>query len=165
MGNQFAKFKRTDSSEAELHEAAELLGGVVESASFWSAIANDESVSVVHRKLALVQLVRRHVVPGATTVGAFAEMLEGARWLNDDGITAITALGGKVPVTWSPDETVIAITLPGGRDAIYFAIAGRFAAEETAVALRGMSRDERLLSAVIRDAGIEIGYEFEKTAL
>jgi hypothetical protein len=156
MGDQFEKFKRADLSEAELHEAAGLLGAVVEPASFWSAIANDASVSMTNRKLALVQLVRRHVVLGTTTIGVFAEMLEGAPWLNDNSIRAITALGGKVPVRWSPDETVIAITLPGGRCAIYFAIAGRFAAEETAVALRGMSRNECLLSAVIRDAGLEL---------
>jgi hypothetical protein len=157
MWNQFEKFKRTDSSEAELYEAAELLGAVVEPASFWSAIANEASTSVTHRKLALIQLVSRHVLPGTTTVGVFAEMLDGAQWLSDGDITVITAIGGKVPVTWSPDDTVIAIALPGGCGAIYLAIAGRFTVEEIAVALRGMSHDERVLSAVIRDAGLEVG--------
>src|SRR5206468_2467897 len=107
MGNQFEKFKRTDSSEAELREAARLLGAVVEPPSFWSAIANDASMPVMHRKLALVQLVRRHVLPGTTTVGVFAEMLKGAEWLSDGDITVITEIGGKVPVTWSPDDTCI----------------------------------------------------------
>jgi hypothetical protein len=156
MGNRFEKFKRTDSSEAELREAAELLGAVVESPSFWSAIANDASMPVAHRKLSLVQLVRRHVLSGRTTIGVFAEMLDGAQWLSNGDITVITEIGGKVPVTWSPDDTVIAIAPPGGRGGIYLAMAGRFAAEEIAVALRGMSRDGRVLSAVIRDAGFEI---------
>jgi hypothetical protein len=165
MGNQFEKFKRTNLSEGELREAVESLGAVVEPASFWSAIANDASMSVAHRKLALVQLVRRHVVPGTTTVGVFAEMLEGAHWLSDGDVTVVTAIGGKVPVTWSPDDTVVAIALPGGRGAIYLAMAGRFAPEEIALALRGVSHDERVRSAVIRDAGLEVGWESKTIAL
>jgi hypothetical protein len=155
MENPFEKFGRTDASEAELREAAKLLGAVVEPPSFWSAIANDASMSVLQRRLALVQLVRRHVLPGKTTIGVFAEMLDGAPWLSDGDITVINEIGGKIPVKWLPDHTVMAIALPGGRGAIYLAIAGLFGEEEIAVALRGMSRDERILSAVIRDAGIE----------
>jgi hypothetical protein len=155
MGNLFEKFKRTDSSEGELREAAKVQGPVDEPSSFWSRIANDASMPVVHRRLALIQLFRRHVIPGRTSIGELARILDGAHWLGDDDITVITALGGKVPVKWSPDGTVIAIALPGGRGAIYLALAGRFAAEELLIALRGFSHDQRVLSAVIREVAIE----------
>jgi len=155
MRNQFEKFKRARSSEAELRDAAALLGEVVEPPSFWSAIANDASMPVAHRKLAVVALVRRHLSPGMT-VGAFADLLDGAPWLGDDDVAAVTGIFGKVPVSWGPDDTVVAIALPGGSGAIYLAITGRFAAAELATALRGSSRDERVLAAAIRDVGIEV---------
>lgn len=155
VANWFEKFTRGDSSEAELREAAEHLGSVVEPPSFWSAIANDASLPVAHRRLAIVQLIRRHVVPGKTTASAFAEMLDGALWLGNGDITVVTELGGKVPVTSSPDDTVIAIALPGGYGAIYLAIAGRFALVEIENVLRGMPHDKHILAAVIRDIGIQ----------
>src|SRR4051794_33021495 len=116
--NPLEKFKQRHLSEAELREAVELLGAVAEPPSFWSEIANDASMPVAHRKLALVQLVRRHVLPGSTTVGALAEMLDGARWLSNSEITVITEIGGKVPVAWSPGDPLIVISLPGGGGAI-----------------------------------------------
>jgi hypothetical protein len=149
-------FLRRDLGEAELRKAAELLGPVTENACFWSAIANDAWMPAAHRRLSLVALVRRHVIAGTTRVGALVEMLDGARWLGDGDITMITAIGGKIPITWSSDDTLVAIALPGG-GAIYLAIAGQLTAEEITAALHGMSREERVLSAVIQDAGIEAG--------
>jgi hypothetical protein len=157
MNDPWDTFKRSDSSEAELREAAKLLDAVVEPPSFWSAIANDASMPIANRKLALVELVRRHVVAGTTTVGAFARMLDGAPWLNDSDITLVTSLAGKVPVKWSPENAVAAITLPGGSGAIYVTIAGRHSAEEIASALCGMSHNHGILSAAILDTGVEIG--------
>lgn len=156
IGNPLENFKQPHLSEAELREAVELLGAVVEPPSFWSEIANDATMPVAHRKLALVQLVRRHVLPGNTTVGELAEMLNGARWLSNSDITVITEIGGKVPVSWSLDDTLIVIPLPGGRGAIYLAIEGHYTVEQLTSALRGSSHDERVLSAVIRDIGIEV---------
>jgi hypothetical protein len=158
----FEVFGRSEADEAELRDATERLGAVTERRSFWSAIANDPSRPASHRALALEQLFRRHVHPD-TTLSALAEMLDGAGWLDDGDVTVVTALGGKVPVTWSLDDTVFAIALPGSRGAVYLAVTGRFGAEELAAALRGASRDERVRSAVIRDVGIagaarEAGY-------
>jgi hypothetical protein len=156
MENQLEKFKQAESSEAELREAAEQLGAVTESPSFWSEIANDASMPAAHRKLAIVQLVRRHISTGKTSVGELAEMLGGAKWLGDDDVTVFTIIAGKVPVVWSPDDTIIAIALPGGRGAIYLTIKGHFTAEQLTAALHGSSHDVSVLSAVIRDKGIEM---------
>ncbi len=153
----FEVFERRDATEAELRGAAEQVAPVVETPSFWSAIANDATRADAHRMLALIQLVRRHVSPGTTTVGSLAEMLDGAPWLGDHDIALITAIGGKIPVAWSAEDTVVAIGLPSGRGAIYLTIAGRFTAHELTAALRGESRDMRVLSAIIRDAGSEAG--------
>ncbi len=123
---------------------------------FWSGIANDRSRPPAQRTLALVQLVRHHVSPGRTTLGALAALLDGARWLGDGDIVVVTALGGKVPVTWTPEDTIAAVALPGGHGALYLAIVGLFSAEELTTALRGASHDDRILSAVIREVGFQL---------
>jgi len=156
MESPFEMFQRRDSGEAELREAAERLGPVAEPPSFWSAIANDASRHATHRGLAVVELVRRHVVPGATTLGLFARMLDGASWLADDDVTAITEISGKVPVRWSPGDTVTSIALPGSRGAIYLAISGSYSALEIAAALHGVWLNTRISAAVIRDTGFNL---------
>jgi len=152
MDDPLRPFTRSDAGEAQLREAAERLGPVAEPPSFWSAIANDPSRPGAHRALAVEQLVRRHVHPGGTTLGELAAMLDGAAWLGGGDLTIVRALAGKVPVSWSLDDTVAAVALPGGRRVLYLAVAGRFGAAEIAAALRGKSRDPRVLSAVIREA-------------
>jgi hypothetical protein len=98
--------------------------------------ATGDPSEATRRKMSLVQLVRRDVVPGTTTVGTFARLLQGAQWPGEGNVTVITAIAGKVPVTWSPEDTALAIALPGGSGAIHLSIAGRFAEDEIVATLR-----------------------------
>ena len=91
---------------------------------------------------------------GRTTLAALGAMLDGAAWLGDDDVELVVALGGKVPVSWSPDDTTAAITLPAGRGVLYLAVTGRFTAGELIGALHGTCRDPRVLSGVINDVGL-----------
>jgi|SRR5271166_1494800 len=118
-----------------------------------SATANDPERPATDYAIAVMQLVRSHVVPGRTTIGDMAALLEGAAWLRDDDVALVTALAGKVPIAWSPDNTAVAISLPGERDTLYLAIAGRFGARQIIDALHGTSRSRQVLGTVIRDIG------------
>ena len=100
-----------------------------------------------------MQLARGYVVPGSATIGEMAALLEGAAWLRDDDVALVTALAGKVPIAWSPDDTAVAISLPGERDTLYLAFAGRLDARQIIDALRGRPRSRQVLATVIRDIG------------
>lgn len=152
--DHFAEFRRADATEGELRAAAVRLGPVKESPSVWSDVANEPSLPDHHRRLAVVQLVRRHVIPGQTTTAEFATMLAGAPWLETGDITLMTALAGKIPVQWSAADTVAAITLPGNEGAIYLSIAGSFSAQEIADALHGLGQNDGGDASVILDVGL-----------
>jgi len=153
MQDPYTIFRRSDSTEDDLWRAAEALGDVSEPPTFWSSIANDPTMRPDHRALALAELTTRHVVPGTTTVAEFAQMIDGASGQEDSGVNVVTALGGKIPVRASIEDTVATIALPGDRGAIYLTIAGRWGAADVRSALRGESNPIR--SAVIRDAAVE----------
>jgi hypothetical protein len=157
MQDPFAVFERRDAKREELLEAAERLGPVDEPSWFWSHIANDQSMPAELRALALIELVRRHVVPGQTTVSTFAQMLDGAPWLGEDDLVVATEITGKVPVQWSQDDTVAVISLPGHRDTIYLVISGSHSAAEIEAFMRGKSCEPRLSSALIQQIAFSVG--------
>ena len=86
-------------------------------------------------------------------MGDVAKLLDRAIWLRDDDVALVTALTGKVPIAWSPDDTAVALSLPGLQDTLYLAIAGRFGVRQIIDALRGTSRSPQMLATVVRDAG------------
>ena len=101
-------------------------------------------------RAAIAQLVRRHIRPGTTTLAELAALLDGAAWLRAEDVTLITDLGGKIPVGLSDGNTTVAIALPGGRGALYLAIAGRVSAEDIHATLRGTTS----VAAVILEAAV-----------
>jgi hypothetical protein len=158
MHEALRPFTRPDATVTELRAAAEALPAGAEAPSFWSEIANDASRPPAHRALAIEQLVRRHVTPGETTLGALAAMLDGAAWLRDGDVSLATTITGKLPVPWSPDGTVAVIALPGGAsDAVYLAIAEKLTVTEVRDALRGATRDPLVVNAVITAAACALG--------
>lgn len=157
MQDPFAVFERREAKREELREAAKRLGPVEEPPWFWSHIANDQSMPAELRALALIELVRRHVVAGQTTVSTFAQMLYGAPWFGEDDVIVATEITGKVPVQSSQDNTVAVISLPAHRDAIYLVISGIHSAAEIAAAMRGISREPRIGSALIQQIAFSVG--------
>lgn len=74
-------------------------------------------------------------------LGELAAVLGRAEWLHDEDVTVVEALAGKIPVGWSPNDTVVAIAvlpeLDGGRSwTVYLRISGRFGRDEFLRAVR-----------------------------
>ena len=103
-------------------------------------IANDASRATADRRHAVFQLFAGHVRPGMT-LAELAEVLAGAEWLRDEDVSVVTAIAGKIPVTWSSEDTVFVLhVLPeagdGGTWAIYLRVLGRVRREELIRVLR-----------------------------
>lgn len=88
-------------------EAARRLVGVP--ASTWSRIANDPTYPLVHRRLCIFELLRRHAQPG-TTAARIAVLLDHPTWLSDAHVRELGDIGGRpVPLSLSSDDTVTVI--------------------------------------------------------
>ena len=116
-----------------------------ESHEVWTAIANDGGYRAMHRRRAIVALFRRHATP-LMTVGALAELLDGAPWVREGDLTIVDVLGGKIPVQWTFEDTVCQLDLRLGEKtgdeppwSIYLRIAGNSNdAERVVEALHGV---------------------------
>lgn len=102
---------------------------------------------------AFEEVVARRFVPGETTLAELGELLDAASWLRDEDVVRVEALGGKLPVSWSPDATVVAIAVPRG-GALYLVVEGELSAAEVAAGLRGAGGAG---AAVIREAAVARG--------
>lgn len=94
----------------------------------WLAVAGDEAFPVGHRTLA-VSAFFHGCIPDGTTVGELATLLDRPGWLREHDVDVVTAMAGKVPVRFSPDETVIVLRPWLGGDsvgAVYLAVNGHF---------------------------------------
>jgi hypothetical protein len=100
--------------------------------------------------LAIEQLLREHITPGATTLGELGALLRCSTWLRDEDVALVTEVAGKLPVPWSDGDTAAVLTVPGG--ALYLAVAGELSAVEIASALRGEAQDLRVSGAIVRAA-------------
>lgn len=102
---------------------------------------------------AFEDVVAKQVVPGRTTLAELGRLLDAASWLRDEHVVRVEALAGKLPVSWSPDATVVAVTLPGG-GALYLALDGQLSAGQVVAGLRGTGDAG---SAVVREAAVARG--------
>ncbi|HEX5417669.1 MAG TPA: hypothetical protein VFZ25_18585 [Chloroflexota bacterium] len=143
-------------SRERLTQALRHLGPATEPPSFWTKIANDAAYPPDQRRRAVFELFVRHVTPGET-LGQLARQLDHPTWLYASDVTVIDRLGGKIPVSWSPEDTIVAIAvfpdLPDGRYAhwaIYLKVSGKIERDSLVRVLLGEPtgaavRDARLL--------------------
>ena len=143
-----------------LTAAIKSLGKPAEDASFWTKIANSDAFSADHRRRAIFALFGRHVAPGIT-LGELGKILNHPTWLRDDDIEIITVLGGKLPVHFSVEDTVIlAVVFASVPDgiyqswAIYVKAAGKVDRAQVRAALRGDKSASKAAAAKI----LELGY-------
>jgi hypothetical protein len=160
MADVFSIIADPSTGRAELLDALRQLGPITERADFWSGIANSAAYRQDHRRQAVFALFRRHVSPG-TTLADLARLLDGPTWLVDDDISVMTALGGKIPVAWTLDDTAAVLSVfPGLADdqhqywAIYLRIGGQIDEQSIRAALRGAPAPSAVQQAQI----LEIGY-------
>jgi hypothetical protein len=145
--------------KAALVKAIQQLGPLDQPAAFWSAIANSADYNADHRRRAVFELVRRHVLPG-TTLGELARLLDTPTWLDDDDIAVVTVLGGKIPVSWTFDDTVLVLSVHPGQPtdddqpwAIYLRVEGQIDEASARAVLRGAPAPAAVPQAEILEVG------------
>jgi hypothetical protein len=102
----------------------------------------------------LAVAVERGATAGTTTSGELGGLIDAARWLADADVLRIDAIGGKIPISWTPDGTVARIALPGGSEFVYFAVDEDLTAAELAGGLRGDPGFERAAAAILQQVAV-----------
>lgn len=135
--DNFSIIADPNTSQSTLIDAIQNLGSVTEDPEFWTAIANGDQYSQDHRRRAIFALFQRHVSVGKT-LGELAQLLDHPTWLADSDVQRQDILGGRLPVQWTSDDSIIILhvfkDLPDGvytNWAIYLRVAGKI--EPTAV--------------------------------
>ncbi len=95
--------------------------------SFWIEIANDPTYSLVHRRLCVFELFRRHVRVGMK-LRRMNEVLGDPKWLQDGDIHLVRIVVGWIPVELQSGDSVFCIwVLPEpGRESVlvYLRVSG-----------------------------------------
>ena len=86
----------------------------------------------------------------------------GSAWLDDADVSVVDVLGGKIPVSWTHEDTVLVVgVLPELPDedssywAIYLRVAGKVAADDVLALLRGGTAPAEVQRAEILEVGFE----------
>jgi len=124
-----------------------------------SVIAGSEADSPDRRRRAVVELFRRQVQPGMT-LADLARVLGDAAWLRDEDLSVVDVLGGKIPVSWTLEDTVLVLgVLPGLPDdpawSIYLRVAGKIALADVLALLHGRDAPPAVARAEILEVGFE----------
>lgn len=100
--NAIRAFSDRSASAAQVRRAAVSLRASSEvDAAFWANAANDETMDMMRRRIAVFMLWDRCVHPGDTLLSA-GTMFRGARWMETAHVEWIAVLAGQVPVEFSP---------------------------------------------------------------
>jgi hypothetical protein len=91
-----------------VRDAIARLPSVAGSPRLWLGVAADVRFSADHRARVVSAFFHRHI-PDGTTLGELATQLEQPPWLSEDDVDVVSVMAGKLPVRWSPDETVIVL--------------------------------------------------------
>ena len=124
-----------------------------------SVIAGSDAYDPDRRRRAVVELFRRQVQPGMT-LADLARVLDDPAWLRDDDLSVVDVLGGKIPVSWTHEDTVLVLgVLPGLPDdpgwSIYLRVAGKLELADVLALLHGRDAPPEVARAEIREIGFE----------
>ena len=124
-----------------------------------AAIAGSDAYGADRRRRAVVELFRQQVRPGMT-LAELARVLDDPAWLRDDDLSVVDVLGGKIPVSWTSEDTILVLgVLPGLPDdpgwSIYLRVAGKVELADVLALLRGREAPPEVARAEI----LEVGYE------
>jgi hypothetical protein len=111
----------------------------------------DEDHDDHHGVSDLAGAVEREAVAGTTTLGELGVLIDAASWLTDGDVLRVDAIGGKIPISWTPEGTVARIALPGGEAFVYLSVDEDLSEPQLADALCGGPGAE----AVIRQLAVQ----------
>ncbi len=148
----FSEIKNPKTSAKELQRALEVLGEVVEPASFWANIANNSAYTPTHRGKCVQQLILRHVRAGMT-LNQISKILNGASWLEVNKVHQFELLGGYVPVEGIPGiDSIFSIITPTPEVAVYISILGNGVSQSDIVhAFKGEQLEAAIGTKLIYD--------------
>ena len=121
--------------------------------------AGEDPDSPERRRRAIVELFREQVRPGMT-LADLARVLDDPDWLRDEDLSVVDVLGGKIPVSWTHEDTVLVLgVLPGLPDdpgwSIYLRVAGKLELADVLALLHGGDAPAHVARAEIREIGFE----------
>jgi hypothetical protein len=99
----------------------------------------------------LAGAVEREAVAGTTTLGELGVLIDAASWLRADDVLRVDQIGGKIPISWTPEGTVARIALPREEAFVYLSVDEDMSEAQLAGALRGGPGAE----AVIRQLAVQ----------
>jgi hypothetical protein len=159
MDNQLQVIADPHSEGTVLNTSIQSLGTATEPPSFWTAIANSTVYSEDHRRRAVFSLFQRHVSPGVTLT-ALAQIPANPTWLRDEDVSIVTRLGGKLPVQWSPTDTIFVLSifpdLPDGIYqfwAIYLRVEGKVERDQFLALIRGQPGSGAIGNPKVQEIG------------
>jgi len=79
-----------------------------EKPAHWWKLANDQSLSFAERRKSVFLLFQRHVKVGMT-LSELSKVLGKPRWLREEDVSLVDAIGGYIPVEWNFDNCVFGI--------------------------------------------------------
>ena len=84
-------------------------------AKLWADIANSSKYSDVRRRRAIFELFDRHVHPGMT-LSDLAVLLRSPPWLENENVSIVNILAGKIPISIVSGETVFVVMIKLPKD-------------------------------------------------
>ncbi len=129
-------------------------------ASTWARVANDPAYPLVHRRLCVFELMRRHVQSGMTAAQV-AVLLGRPTWLADADLRELGDIGGRpVPLSLPAGDTVMVIDVLPDPDptATPWAVYLRWHGVVERAALSALLRDPAASNAAGPTVLAEIGF-------
>jgi hypothetical protein len=118
-------------------------------------MANDSRQEPHLRRAAVFELFRNLQTEVPLSLGRVGEALDGPTWLADREIAVIDSVGGKLPVKWSSNDTIVAISVfprlsdDGSVWTAYMRIEGHHRRSEIADCLRKPGRKRAAATALV----------------
>jgi len=152
----------------KLIKVVQQLGPVRESSKFWSDIANSKEYTKRHRRVAVFELIKRHVTPGMY-LSQLTDIFDKPTWLENRNLNHILVIAATVPLKkFSPGTLFSLKVLPGqaeNRLIVYWRISGDISRDDFLKVMWGQDvkqciKDTRILEVGLTTYGFGDGIQY-----
>lgn len=141
----------------DLVKVVQKLGPATESPKFWSDIANSTEYAKLHRRIAVIELIKRHTKSGMK-LSHLVQILDNPVWLEDSNVRIITVLAGYIPLKELSPGTIFEIRvfpeLNGLEWSIYLRVSGKIRQDDFLKVLHGQDVGQQIIDAKILEIGL-----------